>query len=145
MSDHGPFAGRRLLVPVTLWLALLAGGCGGTRYPVVGRVLLNGEPLEGLEGGVVLKPDAGKGNKGRVSPIGVLQRDGSFSVLTNGRPGAPAGWYKVILTATESGANPNDDSPLRVNARYMAEAATPLAVEVVARPAPDRYDLQLFP
>ena len=78
-----------------------------------------------------------------MSAIGVLQRDGSFSVLTNGQPGAPPGWYKVIVIATEPGANPNEDSRRLLNARYETEATTPLAIEVVANPSPGSYDLQL--
>ena len=75
----------------------------------------------------------------------MLQGDGSFSVQTNGRPGAPPGWYKVIITATEAGANPNEDTRRVINARYATEAATPLAIEVVASPSSDSYDLQLSP
>ena len=64
---------------------------------------------------------------------------GSFRV----QPGAPPGWYKVILIATEPGANPNEDLRRVVHARYEREATTPLAFEVVANPSPGRYDLQL--
>jgi hypothetical protein len=126
-------------------LALLAAGCGGSRYPVEGRVLVKGKLLKGKEGAVVLKPDASKGNKSSVSPLGVLQRDGSFRVLTEGQPGAHPGWYKVIVIATEPGANPNEDPRRLLNARYETEANTPLAIEVVANPSPGRYDLQLSP
>jgi hypothetical protein len=130
---------------VVLALAVAAAGCGGSRYPVDGRVLLKGKPLQGKGGAVVLKPDASKGNKGSASSVGLLQRDGSFSVLTNGRPGAQSGWYKVVIIATEPGANPNEDSRRLLNARYQTEATTPLAVEVVANPSPGRYDLQVSP
>ena len=51
--------------------ALAAAGCGGSRYPVEGRVLLNGQPLKGKAGAVALRPDASKGNKHSVSPVGV--------------------------------------------------------------------------
>jgi hypothetical protein len=136
---------RYVLASVALSLAVVAAGCGESRYPVDGQVLLKGKPLKGKGGAVVLKPDASKGNKGSVSPVGVLQRDGSFSVLANGEPGAQLGWYKVIVTATEPGANPNEDSRRLLNARYGAEATTPLAIEVVANPSPGRYDLQLSP
>jgi hypothetical protein len=111
---------------------------------VAGRLLLDGEPLAGKEGAVVLKPDAGKGNKAAATPAGVLQRDGTFTVITKGRPGAPLGWYKVVVTATEPAVNPNEDARPSVDARYLTAATTPLAIEVVARPAPGRYDLQLM-
>jgi hypothetical protein len=104
-------------------------------------VLFNGAPLKGKEGAVVLKPDASKGNKSAVAAVGVLEPDGSFKV----RPGAPRGWYKVIITATEPGANPNNDTPRVLNVRYEAEATTPLAIEVVAQPGEGGYDLQVSP
>src|SRR2546421_12597814 len=85
---------RCVLTGVALSLAVAAAGCGAPSYPVDGRVLLKGEPLKGKEGAVVLKPDASKGNTYSVSSLGVLQRDGSFSVLTNGQPGVKPGWYK---------------------------------------------------
>jgi hypothetical protein len=132
---------RCVLAGVAVSLAVVAAGCGGSRYPVDGRVLLKGTPLKGKEGAVLLKPDASKGNKSSVSSVGVLQRDGSFSV----QPGAQTGWYKIIVIATEPGANPNEDSRRVLNARYGTEATTPLAIEVVADPSPGRYDLQLSP
>src|SRR5437899_6289641 len=97
---------RCALAGVALCLAVAAAGCGATRYPVDGRVLLKGKPLTGKEGAVVLKPDASKGNKSSVPSVGVLERDGRYSALTNSRPGVQPGWYKVILIATEPGANP---------------------------------------
>lgn len=146
MFGNGSRAGRHLLVPATLLLALSTGACGGDRLlPVTGRVLINGKPLEGKEGTVVLKPDASKGNKSRVAPFGSLKLDGTFSVLTDGRPGAPAGWYKVVVTAFLPGANPNEESRPMVNARYMTAAATPLAFEVAGNPSPESYDLKLTP
>jgi hypothetical protein len=136
-------ARRACVAGAVFSLALLATGCGTSRYPVEGRVLLNGKPLQGKEGAVVLKPDASKGNTSTVTSVGVLQRDGSFSVLTNGQPGAPPGWYKVIVMATEAAANPNEDTRRVANMRYESEEATPLAFEVVANPTEGTYDLQL--
>jgi hypothetical protein len=132
---------RCALACATLSLALAAAGCGATRYPVDGRVLLKGTPLKGKEGAVVLKPDASKGNTSSESSVGVLQRDGSFSI----QPGVRPGWYKVIVIATVPGANPNEDLRRVVHARYEKETTTPLAFEVVANPGPGRYDLPLSP
>lgn len=136
---------RSVVVAVAPLLAVLGSGCGASRSPVDGRVLVEGKPLVGKEGAVVLKPDASKGNRYTVPSIGVLQTDGSFSIHTNGERGAVPGWYKVIITATEPGANPNEDMPRAINERYEKEATTPLAIEVVANPSPGRYDLQLSP
>lgn len=134
---------RRLFVPVLFLLALFAGGCGGARHPVSGRVLLDGKPLEGKEGYVVLKPDATRGNHGRVAPISALKSDGTYSVFTKSLTGAASGWYKVLVNASEPGANPNEDAAPVLNPRYLSEGTTPLAVEVVAQPEPGSYDLQL--
>jgi hypothetical protein len=130
---------------VGVGLIVVAAGCGESRHAVEGRVLLNGAPLQGKEGAVLLKPDSGKGNKSSVSSVGVLQPDGTFSVLTHGKPGARPGWYKIIIMATEPGANPNEESRRVVNARYQNEDTTPLAFEVVANPGEGSYDLQLSP
>jgi hypothetical protein len=137
--------GRCLRAGVVLSLVMAAAGCGGARYPVSGRVLLNGKPLQGKEGVVVLKPDASKGNNGSASAVGVLEKDGSFNILTNGQPGARPGWYKVMISANEPGANPNEGSRRVVNAVYETEATTPLTIEVVANASEGSYDLQLSP
>src|SRR5437016_1113643 len=123
MAGYYSWTGWRWFAFASICAALLAAGCGGPRHPVAGRVLLEGQPLANVQGAVVLKPDASKGNKRKVLPIGVLNRDGSFSVVTDGKPGAPPGWYKVIVTANEPGANPNEDSPSLLNARYESETA----------------------
>src|SRR5262245_21590683 len=114
MAPDRASARRCVLVGVAFLLAGAAAGCGEPLYPVQGRVLLRGVPLKDKEGAVVLKPDAGKGNRSSTPSVGVLQRDGSFQV----QPGALAGWYKVILLATEPGANPNEDMRRVVHARY---------------------------
>ena len=122
---------------------VLAAGCGSGLCPVEGRLLLKGEPLKVKEGAVVLKPDAGRGNKSSVSAVGTIELDGSFTIQNNGEPGVKPGWYKVIVLAMEPGANPNEDFRRVVDRRYETEATTPLAIEVMANPAPGSYDLQL--
>jgi hypothetical protein len=137
---------RWRLACVAFAATIVAAGCGGgPRYPVEGRVLVKGAPLKGKEGHVVLKPDVAKGNTSTAPATGVLDREGSFTVQTNGQPGARAGWYKVIVVATEPGGNPNDDIRRVTHARYESEASTPLAIEVVANPSPGSYDLKLTP
>lgn len=131
---------------VLLLLALPAAGCGRMKlYPVEGRVLLDGTPLKNKGGSVVLKADASKGNAipPRMMPVGMIQRDGTFKVTTEGRPGAPAGWYKVLVSATDAAQNPNNETRPLLNVRYTTEASTPLAFEVVPAAASGSYDLKL--
>jgi hypothetical protein len=56
----------------------------------------------------------------------------------NGK-GAPLGWYKVTLITTLPG-----QPVIEVNDRYVDFDQTPLTIEVIADPAPDRYDLKLI-
>lgn len=132
---------------LTLLLLLgFASGCAREKlYPVEGKVLLEGAPLKGKGGSVVLKADAGKGNATKSQPIGILQKDGTFKVMTQGRPGAPAGWYKILVSATDAAQNPNNETRALLSTRYLTEATTPLAFEVVAPPATGSYELKLDP
>src|SRR5262249_4864878 len=128
---------RRWRVACVVFAMIVAAGCGGgPRYPVEGRGLVKGTPLKGKGGHVGFKPDAAKGNTSSQPAMGVIERDGSFNIATNGQPGVRAGWYKVMVVATEPGGNPNDDIRRVTHARYETEASTPLAIEVVENPSP---------
>jgi hypothetical protein len=135
--------------------ALLATGCGdapgvGPTYRVRGRITLNGEPLVAETAMILFRPDASRGNLSPFEPAGNPDAEGHYSVSTNGKPGAPPGRYKVIVTATtvEAGA-PKDQRRARphpkslVPAKYGQAATTDLAVEVVESPAPGAYELKL--
>ena len=128
-----PRSGLRLVATACAVAGL--AGCGAECHPVNGRLMFNNQPLTSQEGAVVLKPDASTGNKRAVTPMAVLQRDGSFSVVPNARPGPPAGWYKVIVTATRA-AHPNEDARSLLNARLQDRGgyASPLRWS----PAPPR-------
>ena len=62
----------------------------------------------------------------------------------NGKKGAPAGWYKVLVSAF---ANKIEEGPVTpryiLEAKYYSPEKTDLSVEVVADPAPGRYDLKV--
>jgi hypothetical protein len=136
---------RRLLAGAAA--CLLAAGCGddiGTCYPVEGQVLLGGKPLRGMTGSVMFVPDKVKGNPGPLEAGGHLDAEGRYKLSTKGKPGAPAGWYKVVITAVPPGIGDRD--PVRrppIHARYVAEKTTPLSVQVVAEPAPGTYDVKV--
>jgi hypothetical protein len=129
---------------VALLLALSAGGCGDniTRAPVEGTVLIGGAPLRGMTGAVTFVPDAARGNGSPHRATGTIDRDGRYTLFTRGKPGAPPGHYKVLVSAVPPGAQ-RDDSKLAIPARYGGERTTRLEMEVVTDPAPGRYDLKL--
>lgn len=134
--------------------AILLIGCGSddteTLYPVNGRVLQGTAPIRVKSGYVLLKPDVEKGNQTQFEPSGQIEADGSFVIYTNQRPGAPPGWYKVVVTAT---GEPERKSPGKGTSRptakqllppkYGQAKTTPLSIEVVESPAAGAYDLDV--
>ena len=134
-------------------LALPSVGCGDGKgpktYPVAGQILLDSEPLRVDIATVVFKADAAKGNKSPYEPVGNVDSDGRYNLVTAGKNGAPPGWYKVILVAYDEpeGAKSLPGRPakykLRVNRKYGSEKTSTLEIEVVECPAPGAYDLHL--
>jgi hypothetical protein len=96
---------RRFFTLLLLPLSFAASGCSDEGaaprlYPVTGKVVVGGKPLEGIT--VQLTPiDPEKARPG----LGVTDAEGKFAILTNGDKGAASGKYKVVLVAS-SGARP---------------------------------------
>ena len=144
---------RRSLVP--LFVLVLAVGCAGSdigrTYPVSGALTLNGEPLLAKTTTVLFKPDAARGNNSKHESNGIVDEAGRYQLTTQGRRGALAGWYKVVVTAYDAppehrkSAKPGARSVVAslVPPKYGRVESTPLAVEVVAEPAAGAYDLKL--
>src|SRR6516165_4933167 len=87
LCPHPSVPGRRaVLVLCTLGL-VGALGCGAAPVPVSGKVMLDKKPL--TTGIVSFRPDRGKGNTNAVEPRGKIAEDGSYTLATNGKPGAP--------------------------------------------------------
>jgi hypothetical protein len=138
-----PLAAVPPLVPFLL--ALAAGGCGGDgvhRFPVEGVVLIDGKPLRGMKGAVLFLPDKSRGNESPLRGEGEIDPEGRYVLFTQGKPGAPPGHYKIVVSAVPPGAE-RDASKLAVHPRYVSEADTPLHVEVVSEAGSGHYDLQL--
>jgi hypothetical protein len=135
---------RKRVPSVVLLLALPVCGCGDgiPRAPVEGTVLFDGAPLRGMTGAVTFVPNTSRGNDSTLRATGTIDGDGHYILLTNGKPGAPPGHYKVLITAVRPGAN-RDESKLAIPARYGGERTTTLEREVVTEPSPGRYDLKL--
>jgi len=134
---------------VAAGLGAAASGCGSGEdrlVPVEGVVTLDGKPL--TVGGVAFKPDATKGNKTQHQPVGELDENGRYTLTTTNRPGAPPGWYKVLVFSSEQmkdslrGGAPTDPKWV-TDRKYTAEATTPLSVEVVEGAKDRAYDLKV--
>ncbi len=149
-------ASRRPLALAALLLAVAALGCGdssgvGRTVPVSGRVTFNNEPVTAKTTVVLFKPDASRGNTSPFEPSGTVDADGRYTLTTNGKKGAPPGWYRVVVTARGEGApvhpkGPGQHRPVAVSllpARYGQPQTSGLSVEVVDDPAPGAYDLKL--
>jgi hypothetical protein len=124
-------------------------GCGspaGEPLAVVaGRVTIDGKPL--TTGTVSFRPDAARGNGSQHHPIGTLDAQGNYTLVTVGQKGAPLGWYKVLVFADENSKPGRAAHPVMprwlVHPKYTTEKTTPLAVEVVSSPQPGRYNFQV--
>jgi hypothetical protein len=134
--------------------AMLAVGCGrsdvGQTFPVRGLITLDGAPFTARSTTILLKPDVSRGNRSTFEPVGIVDDAGQYQITTQGNRGAPPGWYKVIVTAygepPEHPRNPKGGRPVVTSllpAIYGRAESTPLAIEVVADPASDAYDLKL--
>ncbi|HMC10721.1 MAG TPA: hypothetical protein VKH44_05505 [Pirellulaceae bacterium] len=126
-------------------LASLAG-CNssgvGRIVPVKGKITVDGKPL--TIGSLVFKPDAAKGNPSQFGPAATIAADGSYSLFTKEKQGAPLGWYKVGVVAQEADpGNPYGPMKSLVPQRYNDAESSGLAIEVVAAPTPGTYDLKL--
>jgi hypothetical protein len=123
------------------------GGCGvssGEKFAtVVGKVTVNGAPL--TTGGVTFQPDAEKGNHTRHIPVGTLDAEGRYELMSATKKGAPLGWYKVAVSAQEAIDPKNPYAPPKhlLNPKYSDAGTSGLAVEVTANAAPGAYDFEV--
>ncbi len=140
-------------------VSLAVGGCAGTDPTlgkvvlVSGRVLVNGEPLQGKKGIVIFVPDETKGNVAPVQPTGDLDESGNYTLYyAKSKKGAPLGWYKVQVSAAKLGPGikmgPELKDPKKMtgapfNAKFTNVKTSGLEVEVVESPAAGAYDLKL--
>jgi len=138
---------RRLAVPVLVAaVVLLPVGCGdsGPRLvPVKGTVTVGGKAL--TRGSVSFRPDKSRDEKGTAEPAGNIEADGTYTMYTNGRPGAPVGKYVVLVVSTGDldPANPSAAPKSMIPAKYSSQDSVQFQIEVVESPAPGQYDIKL--
>lgn len=143
---------RRVFVTLGLFASVVfvVVGCGGgpKLVPVKGKVYLAEQPVsagETVKGFVVLHPDAEKGNKTQEQVQGEIGADGSFTVFTRDKEGAPLGWYKVTVDLADVKASDPYYYKPKIDDKYLEKDKSGLALEVVESPEPGRYDLKLPP
>jgi hypothetical protein len=128
-----------------VWLAVLVcllpvAGCKSKvpLAPVSGKVMVGDQPV--TAGQVALVPEKGVATAGLCA--GRIEPDGTYTIATDGRSGAPVGKYKVTVTPSmvPTGSGP---PPAPFNAAYQSARTTTLAIEVVSAPPAGAYDLKL--
>jgi hypothetical protein len=139
---------RTITVGLVFSLAALGfSGCGPSGpklVPVQGTVTLtDGTPV--AYGHIILHPDASRGNASKEVCQGTIQ-DGSYTVLTGARKGAPVGAYRVSIEAAKE-VDPNNPyfTEWLADERYVDPDRSNLTLEVVENPEPGRYDFKLNP
>src|SRR5262245_26414069 len=119
------------------------GGSGAKLTPVVGKVTVDGAPL--TSGGVTFHPNSAKGNNTPHIPLGALDAQGNFKLMSATSEGAPLGWYKVTVSAQAPIDPQNPYAPPKhlINPKYNDAVSSGLELEVVEQPAVGAYDLKL--
>ena len=79
---------------VTIGLASAGCGAGSNLKPVTGTVTYKGAPVDGVT--VVFAPAKG------ATGYGLTDASGKYTITTDGKPGAPLGTNKVMLSKTAS-------------------------------------------
>jgi|EndMetStandDraft_3_1072993.scaffolds.fasta_scaffold548474_2 hypothetical protein len=144
-SETGKPGGIRSVA--LLALAMIAG-CGAKSEsftPINGSVTVNGTQL--TTGSVTFHPDTAKGNHSPHIPVGAIDAQGRYQVMTATKRGAPPGWYKVTVTAQEPIDPKNPYAPPKhlIPLRFSDASTSGLEVEVVETANAGAYDLKLAP
>lgn len=95
----GRVLARQWAVGLAMTIAIACTSCSSrdTLHPVHGRVRVKGEPAAGAT--VVFHRE---GPAGQDLPTGIVDSEGSFTLTTGGKPGAPAGNYTVTVVWPET-------------------------------------------
>ena len=144
---HGPRMNRTSTICSILVAWIAATGCnrhpldGVVLLPVVGKVIVNGTPL--TRGSLAFRPEKAKGNESTHKPNAAIAEDGTYTVKTADRDGAPAGWYRVTVS---SAAPVDPKSPYETHwnhhLKYVGFETTDLFLEVKES---GTYNLKLLP
>jgi hypothetical protein len=109
---------------------------------VRGKVMVDNKPVTG---GQVSFIPATVDDKARFAPpSGQIDANGIYELFTDGKAGAPAGKYNVMVTPSmvpDPAAKGMPKAPF--NDKYRDAKKSGLQVDVSASPAPGAYDLKL--
>jgi hypothetical protein len=133
---HGALAGAVAALCLSI-------GCNRTSLPelvpVTGRVVIDGKPA--AEGAVVYRQQS----SGAIEASGIIQSDGTYSLLQKERQGAQPGKYSVVVVVRRTPKNAAGEMTglpeIVVNPKFTNPKTTPLSVEVKKDAPPGQYDL----
>jgi hypothetical protein len=136
-------------VVVLLWSiagCVMLAGCGGgqSHLPVSGKVTHGGAAFT-KKGTITFYPDKAKGNESTATGTGDLNEQGDFKIMSSGKDGIPAGWYKVTVNS-QSPSNPKEpySTPkYNLDKKYASVDTTPLEVEVKSGAGADAYVINI--
>ena len=138
---------RRMIGPLVVAALVLAPvGCGGSGpklVPVKGTVSVGGKTL--TRGSVSFRPDKSRDETGTAEPAGIIEADGTYTMYTNGKPGAPIGKYTVLVASTEDvdPNNPSASPKSLIPAKYSSQDSINFQIEVIESAPPGHYDIKL--
>jgi hypothetical protein len=133
-----PCATRAALVLAVATLAGCGGG-SGSLLPVEGKITSDNNPL--TRGSLAFHPDAAKSNASKKTAAADIAENGSYKLFTDGKPGAPAGWYKVTVVST---SEPDNTKPEAVKSFVAPRFADPKLTDLFVEVKPGgSYDLKV--
>ncbi|HJZ90847.1 MAG TPA: hypothetical protein VKE40_08225 [Gemmataceae bacterium] len=127
---------------VVLTLSGCSESTGGKLVQVKGKVFVGSQPLGG--GSVSFRPQETGSNPGP-EPYGTIESDGTYTMYTNQKPGAPVGKYFALVVATEEADSTGTTVTPKslIDPKYADPDSKRLPIEVVENAAPGQYDLKL--
>jgi hypothetical protein len=120
----------KFVVGIAVCAGLLGCGSGASLVPAKGKVVYQGQPVAGAN--VTFVPKEG------TPAIGVTDANGEFTVNTVGKPGLPAGLYKVGVTkfsstGTNASMTPEDMVKMQAGGK-MPEVKNEVPAKYAAAP-----------
>jgi hypothetical protein len=128
----------RIWLIAFLFLVLPTTGCGPSYYPVKGKVMVGDKPAVGA---LVMFFPEGEKNPKYTPPTGTVGDDGTFTMMTGPKTGAPAGKYVVTVvwpdpdkkpTASQAMQGLAPDAPDLLKGQYASSETSKLRAEVTS-------------